>query len=247
MAELGSSLASPFRDPAWPARTLVGAALEILPVLFVAPLIVRLLHGGYRLRSREAALLGIAALVALLCRWIEIGYLRRLALAVLAGADNVLPRWDRFRSDLAEGFKLSLVTLGLFLPAVGTATALALTAAALGAARLAWVPVVVVMPVLALLTLLYLPAALLTAIATGDLGAAFAAGNVLRFIERWPSRYALAFVITLMALLLAQLGFVLLCIGVFATRFLANCIGVHAFASAYRDARGPVEPGRSAP
>ena len=70
---------------------------------------------------------------------------------------------------------------------------------------------------------------------------------MFRAIERWPSRYALAFVITLMALLLAQLGFVLLCIGVFATRFLANCIGVHAFASAYRDADVAVAPVVSAP
>ena len=247
MAELGNSLGSPFRDPAWPARTLVGAALEIVPFLVVAPLIARAFDGRCSFRAREAAFVGLAALLALLCRWIEIGYLRRLALAVLAGADGALPRWDRFGSDLVEGFKLSLVTLGLFLPAVGTATALALTAAALGAARLAWAPVVVVFPLLALLTLFYLPAALLTAIASGDLGAAFAAGRVFRAIERWPSRYALAFVITLMALLLAQLGFVLLCIGVFATRFLANCIGVHAFASAYRDADVPVAPVVSAP
>jgi len=240
MAELGSSLGSPFRDPRWPARALVGAALEILPFLVVAPTVARIVRGGARFHARELAVIGLAALLALLCRWIEIGYLRRLALSVIAGEGAALPRWDRFRSDLAEGFKLSLVAVGLFLPAFGIATALALSAAALGAARIAWLPIALVLPPLALFTLLYMPAALLTAIATGDLGAAFAVRRVLGVIESWPTRYALAFVVAAMALLLAQLGFLLLCVGVFATRFLANCIAAHAFASAYRDARGPV-------
>jgi hypothetical protein len=239
MAELGRSLGSPFRDPAWPARTLVGAALEIMPFLVVAPLVVRLLRGGYPLRSRDLALLGIAGILTLLCRWIEIGYLRRLMLGVVGGGADTLPRWDRLLSDLAEGFKLSLVALGLFLPAVGAAAALALIAAALGGARLAWVPVVLVLPPLVLAIFAYMPAALTTAIATGDLGAAFDVQRVIDSIQRWPTRYALAFVISLMALLLAQLGFLVLCVGVFATRFLANCIAAHAFASAYRDARGP--------
>jgi hypothetical protein len=240
MPELGNSLGSPFRDPAWPARTLVGAALEILPFLVAAPLVARLLHGGIRFRAREAVLIALVAVLTVLCRWIEIGYLRRLVLGVVGGgAGESLPRWDRPFSDLAEGFKLSLVVLGLFLPAVGAATALALTAAALGAARLAWVPVVLVLPPLALATLVYVPAALTMAIATGNLGAAFDAQRVIETIQRWPSRYALAFVIAMMALLLAQLGFLLLGVGVFATRFLANCIAAHAFASAYRDARGP--------
>jgi hypothetical protein len=216
-------------------RTLVGAALEILPFLVAAPLVVRLLCGGIRFRAREAALLALATILALLCRWIEVGYLRRLVLAVVEGDDGTLPRWDRPFSDLAEGFKLSLVVLGLFLPAVGAAAALALTAAALGAVRLAWVPVALVLPPLALATLFYLPAALTTAVTTGDLAAAFDAQRVLATMQRWPSRYALAWVIALMALLLAQLGLFLLCIGVFATRFLANCIAAHAFASAYRD------------
>jgi hypothetical protein len=239
MAELGRSLGSPFRDPAWPARTLVGAALEVVPFLVAAPLIARLLAGRGCRPERDGWLVAVLVAVALVCRWIEIGYLRRLLLGVLTGGGDTLPRWDHPFADLAEGFKLSLVALGVFLPAVGAAAVVAMTTAALGAPGLAWVPVVLVLPPLALLTLAYLPAALVTAIAAGDLGAAFDAARVVAVIQRWPSRYALAFVIALMALLLAQLGFVLLCVGVFATRFLANCVAAHAFASAYRDAAGP--------
>lgn len=240
MADLGKSLASPFRDPAWPARTLVGAALEVMPFLLALPLILRFLHRGFHFRAREAALLGLASLLALLCRWVEIGYLRRLTRDVLAGAGDTMPRWDSFGEDLLEGFKLWLVSLGIFLPAIGTAAALVFATAALGAPRLAWVPAALVLPPLALLTLFYLPAALLTAIAGNDLGAAFDVGRVVAVISAWPSRYLLAFVVALIALLLAQLGFLLLCVGVFATRFLAGCIAAHAFASAY----GESVPGR---
>jgi hypothetical protein len=235
MADLGRSLGSPFRGPAWPARTVVGAALEIAPFLVALPFLLRFLHRGFHFRAREAALLGLASLLALLCRWIEIGYLRRLTQGVLAGTDDALPRWDRFGEDLLEGFKLWLVTIGVFLPVIGAAAALAFTTAALGAPRLAWIPVALVLPPLALLTMFYLPAALLTAVATNDLGSAFDVARVFAVIGRWPSRYLLAFVVALMALLLAQLGFVLLCVGVFATRFLAGCIAVHAFASAYAE------------
>lgn len=242
MADLGSSLASPFRDPAWPARTVVGAALEVMPFLIALPLVLRFLHRGYHFRPREAALLGFVALLALGCRWIEFGYLRRLAESVLAGGGDGLPRWDRFGDDLLEGFKLWLVGLGVFLPAIGTAAALALATAALGAPRLVWVPVVLLLPPLALLTTFYLPAALLVGIAANDLGAAFDVGRVLAVISRWPSRYLLAFVVTLIALLLAQLGFVLLCVGVFATRFLAGCVAVHAFATAYAESTGTAPP-----
>jgi hypothetical protein len=242
MAELGRSLGSPFRDPAWPARVLVGAALEVVPFVLALAFAARLLGGRGWLRSPDVTLLFLAILVAMLCRWVEIGYLRRLVLGVVNGDGDTLPRWNRPLSDLAEGFKLSLVALGLFLPAVGVGAVLAMTTAALGAPRLAWVPVLLVLPPLALLTLIYLPAALTSAIATGDLGAAFDVPHVVATIQRWPTRYALAFVITFMALLLAQLGFVLLCVGVCATRFVANCIGAHAFASAYRDAAGATPP-----
>ena len=235
MADLGKSLGSPFRDPEWPLRTLVGAALEVAPFLVALPLILRLLHRGAHLRAGELPLLGLACLVALACRWIELGYLRRLAEGTLAGADRAMPRWDRFGADLLEGFKLWLISLGVLLPAIGTVAALAFTTAALGAPRLAWIPVVLVLPPLLLLTLFYLPAALLAAVASGDLGAAFDLGRVLGGISRAPVAYLLAFVVALMALLLAQLGFLLLCIGVFATRFLANCIAVHAFASAWSE------------
>jgi hypothetical protein len=239
MAELGRSLGSPFRDPAWPARALVGAALEVAPFLVAAPLIARLIGGRGCRQGCDFWLLALLVAVALACRFIEIGYLRRLVLATLAGGDETLPRWDRPLADLADGFALSLVALGVFLPAVGVAAVVAMSTAALGAPRLAWVPVLLVLPPLALATLAYLPAALVTAIAAGDLAAAFDTGRVFAVITRRPSRYALAYVVALMALLLAQLGFLLLCVGVFATRFLANCAAAHAFASACRDAVGP--------
>ena len=48
--------------------------------------------------------------------------------------------------------------------------------------------------------------------------------------------------------IIAQLGIVICCVGIFATRFVAHCVAVHAFAAAFRQGAAPlpVGPGEAA-
>jgi hypothetical protein len=233
MLDIGRSFAFPFRDPAWLPRALVGGLLEVLPVLVAVPFFVRLILRDGHTRPTDLSLLILPAFFALACRWVQIGYLRRVAQGTLAHTLAGLPPWDRFEDDLVEGFKLWLAAVGIFLPAIGVAGGFAIVVAALGATTFAWLPLVLVLPPLALATLFYLPAGLLAAIEAQEIGAAFDLTRVTARIGQCLGQYLLAFVVTGAALVVAQLGLIALCVGIFVTGFLARCVATHAFASAY--------------
>jgi hypothetical protein len=233
--ELGGSFSYPFQRPSWPLRVLVGGCLEVVPLLAAVPLVVSTFHRRGDLVPTQLPFLGLVAVVALATRWIVLGYLRRVAQDALAGRNAGLPAWDRFADDLVEGLRLWLVGIGLFLPAVGVTGGLALLLGALGWHTAAWLPLLVILPVAGLITLFYLPAGLLAAIAEGDPWAAFDVGRVSPAIGRAFGPYLIAVLVAFTTEILAQLGFLLLCAGIFATRFVAHCITVHVFASAYRE------------
>jgi len=242
--EIGRSFSFPFGDRTWLSRTLVGAGLEILPLVLTVPMIRAMFHFRNS-PSRWLAPLLLAVLAALLARFVVLGYLRRLAKSVLEGPTSGLPPWDHMGEDLVEGFKLWVLMVALFVPAAAVTAAVVLLAAVAGASETAWLPAVILGLPAALLTLFYLPAALLVTIATGELAAAFDFRRVTAHMGRVFPSYLLAIAVALASEIFAQLGLVLLCVGIFATRFLAHCVTVHAFACSYRDGL-PDPPGPSA-
>jgi hypothetical protein len=243
VSDLSDSFAAPFRHPAWLRRVLVGAALEGLPVLLVLPTLVGLLgHGHRRLPHPSLALLPLAVLVALAARFLVLGYLRRVALDALEGGSAGLPPWDRPAEDLVEGLKLWLVAMALWLPAVAVTAGLALLVMSLSNTAMAWLPVILVGPPAALATILYLPAGLLSAIAGRNAAHAFDVDRVAAAIGRNLGPYLLAFLIAIAAEIVAQFGLFLCCVGILATRFAAHCVGVYAFATAYRGAAPAASP-----
>jgi len=238
--DFSRSFSYPFAHPTWVLRTLVGAGLEVVPVLLVVPLVVATLRGS-AFRPLSLSAVAFAAALGLAARFVVVGYLRRVALDALNGGEG-LPPWDRFGEDLVEGAKLGLVALGLVLPALGITACFAFLFQALGAAELAVIPIAVLLPPLLLATVLYMPAALVATVARADMTAAFDLGRVSATISRATGPYLLAFLIAMATEILAQLGLLLLCAGILATRFLAHCIVVHAFASVYRVAEPPAPP-----
>ena len=252
MSELGASFSFPFRHPTWLGRVLMGAALEVIPVLLALPIVL----GAMKLRNhfpwRTFALLPLVVLVGLACRFLVLGYLRRTAKGVLDGTADGLPAWDRPAEDLVEGLKLWLVSVALFLPALGVTAGLTLLIMAVTSPSMAWLPLVVLGPPAILITLFYLPAGLLATVAEEDTLAAFNFDRVGGIIGRAFGPYALAFLVALGAEILAQFGLLICCVGIFAARFAAHCVGVHVFATAYRHgvpaAPTPaLEPGPVAP
>ena len=233
MSDVGASFAYPFRHPAWLGRVLVGAALDVVPVVLLLPAVIRLVRHPDVVSRPAIVLVAIAAALGLAGRFLVLGYLGRAARELLAGSLTGLPPWDRMSDDLLQGLKLWLVAVALWLPAVAATALLALLVMALASPSLAWLPVLLIGPPAALLTLGYLPAGLLAMVAEGEAGAAFDFERVTRAIGRAFGPYAIAFLVAFGAEIFAQLGLVLCCVGIFATRFIAHCVAVHAFATAY--------------
>jgi hypothetical protein len=234
VTELGRSFSFPFRHPAWLGRVLTGAALEVIPVLLVLPLVLSIVKFRHGFPWHALAALPFAALVALACRFLVLGYLRRTAKGLLDGTSDGLPAWDHPADDIVQGLKLWLVAVVLFLPAVGVTAGLTLLFMALTSPSMAWLPLVVVGSPAVLITLFYLPAGLLATVAEDDVLSAFAFDRVIGVMARAFGPYVLAILVAVGAEILAQLGLIACCVGIFATRFAAHCVGTHAFAVAYR-------------
>lgn len=230
--ELVTSLSFPFRDPAWPRRMLAGAAPELTPALLG---ILALLVANGALHRRTPWVwsgLLLLLLLALARRTVLLGYLRRVALYALARRQEGLPPWDRLDEDLLEGLRLWLVSLGLLLPGAGVTTALVVLAGTVAGKWGAWLVAMLVGPPAVVATAIYLPAGLLAAVAAGEAGAAFHFRSVVRHLGAVAGSYLLSALVAVTAEILAQLGLVLVCMGIFPARFLAHCIGAHAFTSA---------------
>ena len=248
MSDLGASFSFPFRDPAWPRRVLVGAVLEVVPIPLVLPVVLGSFGRHHRPGLGALMLLGAAGCLSLLCRFLVLGYLGRTAKGVLDGASGGLPAWDRPAEDFVDGLKLWLVAVVLCLPAIAVTAGVALLAMAVASPAAAWLPVVLLGPPALLVTLAYLPAGLLATVAAGDPFAAFDFERVFARVVPAFGPYAIAFLVAIAAEIIAQLGLLICCVGIFATRFIAHCVAVHAFAAAFRQAPAPVpiRPGEAA-
>jgi len=247
VTDLTRSFSYPFRGPDWLGRVLVGALLEFLPVVAALPLLAHLLHRPHLAPSSGLRLLPLVIIVSVAARFVVFGYLRRVALGVLAGREEGLPAWDQFGDDLVEGFKLTVVAVGLWLPAVAIVAGLTLLVTALAGTNVAWVPILLVGPPAVLATIAYMPAGLLAMIADGDMTAAFDVDGVTHRIGRVFGPYVLAFVVAMAAEIFAQFGLLLCCVGIFATRFAAHCVVVHAFACVHREAMTPAPAAPASP
>jgi hypothetical protein len=173
------------------------------------------------------------------------GYLARLVRNVINGVQYPLPEWDDLGEYFSEGVKLFVVALVYAIPVIVVVSIAVLPAAILGAsgnendtlrslggmtASCIWClmfPVSVAMA-------LWVPAALLAVVVTGEFSAAFQFANIWKYIRANIGNYLLAFVVWLVARFAAGFGFLLLCVGVVFTIFWAFCVAAYAFAQVYR-------------
>lgn len=172
-----------------------------------------------------------------------LGYYARLSRNVIAGVQHPLPEWDDLGAYFAEGLKLFFVFLLYCLPIFVIIAAVIVPAIVMsgidndvaqtlggGIASCAWC---LIMP-LSLAVAFFAPAAGLMVITSGNFGAAFDFGRIWRFIRDNPANYLLAFVVHFVAQFAAQLGIIILCVGLLFTSFWAMCASSYAFAQAYR-------------
>jgi hypothetical protein len=173
------------------------------------------------------------------------GYMARLVRNVINGVQFPLPEWDDLGEYFTEGLKLFAVVLVYVIPVIIVACVAVIPAVILGAGgndnetlrSLAGMSASCIWCLVSPLSLalgVWMPAALLMVVLTGDFKAGFDFSRISGFIRANAGNYILAFLVSLVAHFAAGFGFVLLCVGVFLTRFWADCVAAFAFAEVYR-------------
>lgn len=170
------------------------------------------------------------------------GYLARLVRNVVGGVEPALPEWTDLGDMFGEGFFLFLLTLIYMVPLwalliliipfsiLGNVDSYAAEAAGAIGSFL----VMLVMVPLGFALAVWLPAALLHAAVKRDFRAGFEFRTIAAFIRNNALNYVLAYLDWLVARMATPLGFLLCCVGVFATSFWSMCVGTYAFAQVYR-------------
>lgn len=188
----------------------------------------------------------------LLVGWFFIlGYVARVVRNIIADVKLPLPEWEDLGGFFNEGVRLFAISLIYALPIVlmvsvmipasilGEADNSALQAlgSVAGCVACLFIPFMLV-------TMFFLPAALLFAVVEQRFGAAFELGRLWPFVRANIGNYLLAIVIHIIAQHLGGFGIALLCIGVVFTGFWSFLITAHGFAQVYRLAE--IGKGRSA-
>src|SRR6266849_6118917 len=226
-------------EPPPPAPPPLGAAFDFLrPFTYVFDdprWIPKILLGG---------VFALAA-IFLIGVFFIYGYLARLVRNVINGVQYPLPEWDDLGEYFSEGVKLFLVGLIYAIPVIVVVCLAVVSAIVLGAngsdnetlrnlggmtASCVWC----LMFPISLAMALWVPAALMAVVVTGEFSAAFEFANIWKFIRANIGNYLLAFVVWLVARFAAGFGFVLLCVGVVFTMFWAFCVAAYAFGQVYR-------------
>ncbi len=171
------------------------------------------------------------------------GYLARLVRNVINAEQFPLPEWDDLGEFFTEGVKLFVVGVVYAIPLAVIVGVLIVPTMILGAgdneaartiggiaASVIWC---LIFP-LSLAFALWMPAALLMVIVTGQFSAAFDFSHIFGFIRANVGNYILAFVVWLVARFAASLGLLLLCVGVVFTVFWAFTVAAYAFGQTYR-------------
>jgi len=173
------------------------------------------------------------------------GYMARLARNVIKGVQYPLPEWDDLGEYFTEGLKLFAVALVYAIPVIliagiaivpmiiinaGADNNEALRSFAGMSASCVWC----VMFPISIALAVWMPAALLMVVVTGEFSAGFDFRRIWQFIRANVGNYILAFVVWLVARFAASFGFILLCVGVFFTAFWAFCVAAYAFGEVYR-------------
>jgi uncharacterized protein DUF4013 len=173
------------------------------------------------------------------------GYLAKLVRNVINGVQYPLPEWDDIGEYFSEGIKLFVVGLIYAIPLMIIVCVAVIPIAVLNAhgnesetlqqlggitASCIWC----LMFPISLAMALWLPAALLAVVVTGEVSAAFEFKKIWSYIRANLTNYLLAFVVWLVARFAAGFGVLLLCVGVVFTIFWAICVAGYAFAQVYR-------------
>ncbi len=189
-----------------------------------------------------------------------LGYFARTPRNVAAGVERPLPEWDDLGGLFSEGLRLTAVYLLHLLGVMAVVAALGCLAmlpvmalgslrshgdAAQAAGALSSLGIVVVYGVFLLFSLalgIYVPSALVRVAMLGGIAEGFAWRQNLDFIRANLCNYALSLVVGIVGGLIAQVGALLCCVGVFPAAFWGNVAVATALGQTVRLNPGSIVP-----
>jgi hypothetical protein len=226
--DFGRAFTSVTEDPDWIKKVLIGGAFVLL----------------------SSVLVGIPFVL---------GYFARTLRNVVAGAARPLPEWDDLGGIFSEGLRLAAVYLvyviGVFLVFGALGCLIASPAMLLSGARsaefdpsraigaisgLAMAALYGVFMLASLALAVYLPAALARTALRGTVADGFDWRANVEFIRANLGNYLLSLVVYLAASLVAQLGIVLCCVGIFPAMFWAYLVFANALGQTARLSPAPI-------
>jgi hypothetical protein len=220
--EFGRGFTFFFEDPDWIKKALIGGLFTLLGTLIIGTIFVA-------------------------------GYLVRLFRAVVRGEARPLPEWEDLGGMFMDGLKAVAAYLIVFLIAMAVPLALGCVGALAGGgiaalgehaeplaalSALAFFGFYILAFVAALAAAVYFPAAFTRFVLQDRIGAVLEFRENVDYIRRNLANYALALVLYLAASFAAQFGFILCCVGLFATSFWAACVAGWALGEVARRDRG---------
>ncbi len=182
-------------------------------------------------------------LVGLVGYVILFGYLLIMTRNVIAGNPTPLPEWDNWGELLSGGLKNIAVQLVLALPAIIIYLFMVLTSslsgsrnsgASLVGSSLSLVGCCLLIPA-GLFAAITIPAAVGRLAGMGSIGSALNPSGLLSTIRANFGVYAVIVGMTIVTAIIANLGFIALCIGVYFTTFFAYLVNHHLYGQAYRN------------
>ncbi|MBL8093160.1 MAG: DUF4013 domain-containing protein [Anaerolineales bacterium] len=192
--DFGSAFTYPTRDPEWIKKALLGGVLSMIPI----------------------------------ANFIPVGHMLAVAEEVSQGADQQLPPWDQLGGYFKKGFGVAVISIVIMLPVIlllvcGYGLGLGLITATggdvdEGTLNIVLIAVQCVVFVLALISALFLPAALSEYVVTGRVGAAINPSAVLAEFRARAGQYVVLGLLAVFgAWLAALLGMIACGLGVFLT------------------------------
>ncbi|MFH1085625.1 MAG: DUF4013 domain-containing protein [Chloroflexota bacterium] len=179
-------------------------------------------------------LASIIPLVNIFTGLVVVGYTLRVLKNVSEGSSTPLPEWDDWGGDFVKGLMTALAALIYAIPILLVSGASAIVSAVAANSSDAEAVAGICVAALSCLSGLWgllmgvtLPAAVVKYVQSGEFGAFFRFGAILTFIKDNLGNYVIALLLSVVAGLVAGLGFIACVIGIFFTQFWGNLVGMH--------------------
>ncbi len=207
--DIGKAFTYVFEDKNWPVKLLIGGVLLFIPI----------------------------------ANFISIGYALTALRNVAEGKEEPLPEWDDWAGYFTKGLMVFLAGLVYALPAlVLWGFGLVLIAIAKGREGALMFLIALCAALAGCLTTLYgialglwIPGAITNYLSKGNFGAFFSFEEIFRYITANVGNYFVAWILSIVALVVASIVGVILCIvGIVFTSFLAYLIWAHLFGQVWR-------------